>query len=180
MRRLGAVALFFGASLAAGPATVLGDDSSAEAPGTPRAITLDGREVAPPDGLAPQTLLVMSFHRAANGGARAWRSALDEDSRAGEWSIYTVIVLDGAPEMIRRFVVRGVRREVPEDRHGSFLVVEEGAGAWRTLASSNGEAEDQDDAVFIARLEDGKVCARHRGVVSAAALDRLFSAPCGS
>ena len=180
MRRLGAVALFFGASLAAVPATVLGDDSSAEAPGTPRAITLDGREVAPPDGLAPQTLLVMSFHRAANGGARAWRSALDEDSRAGEWSIYTVIVLDGAPEMIRRFVVRGVRREVPEDRHGSFLVVEEGADAWRTLASSNGEAEDQDDAVFIARLEDGKVCARHRGVVSAAALDRLFSAPCGS
>ncbi len=179
MRRLGAAVLWFGASLAAVPAAVSGDDPSAEAAGAPRAVTLDGREVAAPGGLAPRSLLVMSFHRAANGSARTWRSALDEEARAVEWSVYTVVVLEGAPQMIRRFVVRGLRADVPADRHGSFLVVEEGADAWRVLAGSDGEAEDQNDAVFVARLEGGKVCARLRGVVSAAALDRLFNAPCG-
>ena len=179
MRRLGAAALVFGVSLAAVPTAVPGDDAPAGAAGTPRAVTLDGREVAAPEGLAPRTLLVMSFHRAANGSARGWRSALDEEARAAEWSVYTVVVLEGAPQMIRRFVVRGLRGDVPADRHGSFLVVEEGADAWRVLAGSDGEAEDQNDAVFVARLEGGKVCTRYRGLVSAAALDRLFSAPCG-
>ncbi len=177
--RLDAAALVFGASLAAVPVAVLGDDRSAEAPGAPRAVTLDGREVAAPGGLAPRSLLVVSFHRAANGSARAWRSALDGDPRATQWSVYTVIVLDGAPEMIRRFVVRSLRGDVPADRHGSFLIVEEGADGWRTLANSDGEAEDRKDAVFVARLEGGEVCARVRGLVSAEALDRLFSAPCG-
>ena len=179
MRRLGAAALWFGLSLAAVPAAVSGDDPSAEAPGAPRAVTLDGREVAVPGGLAGCSLLVMSFHRAANGSARAWRSALDEDPRAADWSVYTVVVLEGAPQMIRRFVVRGLRGDVPAERQGSFLVVEEGADAWRALAGSKGEAEDEEAAVFVARLEDGKVCTRYRGLVSATALDRLFSAPCG-
>ena len=170
MRRLGAAALGLWMSLAA---------ASAEAAGVPRAVTLDGQEVAAPEGLAPRSLLVMSFHRAANGSARAWRSALDGDPQAAQWSVYTVIVLDGAPEMIRRFVVRSLRGDVPADRHGSFLIVEEGADGWRTLANSDGEAEDRKDAVFVARLEGGEVCARYRGVVTAAALDRLFSGPCG-
>ena len=179
MRRLGAAALLFGVSLAAVSTAVSGDDATAGATGTPRAVTLDGREVVAPEGLAPRTLLVMSFHRAANGSARGWRRALDEEARAAEWSVYTVVVLEGAPQMIRRFVVRGLRGDVPAERQGTFLVVEEGADAWRVLAGSDGEAEDRDDAVFVARLEDGKVCARVRGLVSAEALDRLFSASCG-
>ena len=180
MSLLGAAVLWFGASLAAVPAAVSGDDPSAEAPSAPRAVTLDGREVAAPGGLAPRSLLVMSFHRAANGSARTWRSALDGDPRAEERSVYTVVVLDGAPEMIRRFVVRSLRGDVPADRHGSFLIVEEGADAWRTLANSDGAAEDRSDAVFVARLEGGQVCARYRGVVSASALDGLFDAACSN
>ena len=170
MRRLGAAAFGLWMSMAA---------ASAEAAGVPWAVTLDGQEVAAPEGLAPRTLLVMSFHRAANGSARGWRRALDEEARAAGWSVYTVVVLEGAPQMIRRFVVRGLRGDVPAERQGTFLVVEEGADAWRILAGSDGAAEDRDDAVFVARLESGEVCARYRGVVSAAALDRLFSAPCG-
>ena len=80
--------------------------------------------------------------------------------------------------MIRRLVVRGVRGEVPEDRHGSFLIVENSSDAWRTLVGSTGEGENQKDAVFVARLENGAVCARVRGAVSAEALDELFSAAC--
>ena len=143
-----------------------------------RAVTLAGRDIRAPADLDQRALLVASFHRSANGSARAWRGALEEDTRAANWSAYTVIVLDGAPELIRRFVVRGVRAEVPEDRRGSFLVVEEGSDPWRTLVGSDGEEEDRNDAVFVARLEDGAVCARVRGVVSAEALDELFGAVC--
>lgn len=152
---------------------------SAAAVDAPRAVSLDGQEVEAPAGLAPRTFLVVSFHRAANGGAREWRSALDEEARVANWSVYTVVVLEGAPQMIRRFVIRGLRADVPSERQGSFLVVEEGADAWRALAGSSGAAEDQEDAVFVARLEEGKVCARYRGLVSPTALDRLFDAPCG-
>ena len=178
-RRLGAAVLsVILALVAAGASVALGDDSPDRADDPARAVTLAGKEVAAPADLGRRSLLVASFHRAANGSARTWRAALEDDSRAADWSAYTVIVLDGAPEMIRRFVVRGVRGEVPEDRHGSFLIVEEGSDAWRALVGSSGEGENRKDAVFVARLENGAVCARVRGVVSAQALDELFSAAC--
>ena len=140
--------------------------------------TLAGEEVAAPDDLGSRSLLVVSFHRAANAGAREWRSALDDAPAAEGWSIYSVVVLEGAPGFVRRMVVRTMRGEVEAARHGSYLVVEEGADAWRTLAGSDGDAEDREDAVFVARLEGGKVCARFRGLVSGAALTDLLGASC--
>ncbi len=178
-RRLGPAVLPAILALAAGGGSrALGVDSPDTASDPARAVTLAGRHIQAPADLGGRSLLVASFHRAANGSARAWRAALEDDSRAAEWSAYTVIVLDGAPEMIRRFVVRGVRGEVPEDRHGSFLIVEEESDAWRTLVGSSGEGENRKDAVFVARLENGAVCARVRGAVSAEALDELFSGAC--
>lgn len=179
MTTRGVAALAVCLALAAGGGWAAnGNDDSGVSTGVPRAITLAGREVAAPADLAPRSLVVVSFHRAANQSAREWRGGLDDDPRAEDWSAYSVIVLEGAPKMIRSLVVRGLRGDVPAERQGSFLVVEEGADAWRTLAGSNGENEDRDDAVFVARLEDGAVCARYRGVVSPAALDALFSAAC--
>ena len=140
--------------------------------------TLAGEEVAAPVDLGSRSLLVVSFHRAANAGAREWRSALDDAPAAEGWSIYSVVVLEGAPGFVRRMVVRTMRGEVEAARHGSYLVVEEGADAWRTLAGSDGDAEDREDAVFVARLEGGKVCARFRGLVSGAALTDLLGASC--
>lgn len=178
-RRLVAAVLPGVLALAAvGGSGALGDDSPDTASDPARAVTLAGQEIVAPADLGRRSLLVASFRRAANGSARAWRAALEDDSRAAEWSAYTVIVLAGAPQMIRRFVVRGVRGEVPADRHASFLIVEEGSDAWRTLVGSSGEGENQKDAVFVARLENGAVCARVRGAVSAEALDELFSAAC--
>ena len=178
-RRLGeAVLPAILAFAVSGGSAALGDDGPDRASDPARAVTLAGRHILAPADLARRSLLVASFHRAANGSARAWRAALEDDVRAAEWSAYTVIVLDGAPELIRRFVVRGVRGEVPEGRHGSFLIVEEDSDAWRRLVGSSGDDEKRKDAVFVARLENGAVCARVRGVVSAQALDELLSAAC--
>ncbi|MCY3926891.1 MAG: hypothetical protein OXG81_01305 [Acidobacteria bacterium] len=178
-RRLGAAVLPAILALAvAGGSAALGDDGPDRTSDPARAVTLAGRPILAPADLGRRSVLVASFHRAANGSARAWRAALEDDPRAAEWSPYTVIVLDGAPEMIRRFVVRAVRGEVPEDRHGSFLIVEENSDAWRALVGSSGDGENRKDAVFVVRLENGSVCARVRGVVSAEALDELFSAAC--
>ncbi len=181
-RRLGHGAAVLAASLVLGLAGGSGAAGGLAADGTAneaRAVTLAGKDVTAPADLGRRSLLVASFHRAANGSVREWRAALEDDSRTADWSAYTVIVLDGAPEMIRRFVVRAVRAEVPEDRHGSFLIVEDGSDAWRSLVGSDAEGENRNDAVFVARLEDGVVCARVRGLVSPEALDRLFSAACG-
>ena len=141
-------------------------------------MTLAGEEITAPDDLEARSLLVVSFRRAANAGARDWRSALDDAPAADGWSVYSVVVLEGAPGFVRRMVARTLRGEVEAARHGSYLVVEEGADAWRTLAGSDGEAEDREDAVFVARLEDGKVCGRYRGPVSGAALTDLLGASC--
>lgn len=144
----------------------------------PQAVTLAGNEVEATKDLEARSLLVVSFRRAANGGAREWRRVLDDDPRVDGWSVYTVVVLEGAPGFVRRMVVRSLRGDVPAARQDSFLVVEEGADAWRELAGSNGEDENQAEAVFVIRLEDGKVCSRYRGLSSGAALADLLSASC--
>ncbi len=146
---------------------------------TASAVTLGGAEVAVPQDLAERSLLVATFRRAANDGAREWRSRLDEDPRFEGWSSYSVIVLAGAPGLVRRLVARSVRREVPEDRHESFLLVNEDAESWRTLVGSFGDGdEDGAEAVFVVRIENGQVCARHRGPVSDRALNELLGAAC--
>ena len=144
----------------------------------PRAVTLAGNEIAAPADLGARSILVASFHRVANGAAREWRRVLDDDRRTEGWSVYSVVVLEGAPAFVRRMVVRALRGDVPPARQESFLVVEEGADGWRELAGSNGEGEDRADAVFVVRLEDGEVCGRHRGRVSRSALDELLGTPC--
>ena len=156
----------------------LGAVGAAASSDSPRAVTLAGNEVAAPEDLGERSILVLSFRRAANAGAREWRGALDGDPRTESWSVYNVVVLEGAPEFIRRMVVRALRGDVPVARQDSFLVVEEGAGAWRDLAGSNGEGEDQAEAIFVVRLEKGEVCGRHRGLVSPEALDDLLSSSC--
>lgn len=168
-RRIAALSLFLVLSAA-------GAGASSE---IVRAVTLAGNEVEATKDLDPQALLVVSFHRVANGGAREWRRALDDDPRFAGRSVYSVVVLEGAPGFVRRLVVRALRGEVPVARQDSFLIVEEGADAWRDLAGSNGEREDRADAVFVVRLENGEVCGRSRGLVSGAALDELLAAPCG-
>ncbi len=144
----------------------------------PRAVTLAGNEIEATNDLGTRSLLVVSFHRVANGAAREWRRVLDDDPRVDGWSVYTVVVLEGAPGFVRRMVVRALRGDVPAARQDSFLVVEEGADAWRELAGSNGEEENQAEAVFVIRLEGGGVCARYRGVASGAALADLLRPTC--
>ena len=144
----------------------------------PRAVTLAGNEIEATNDLGARSLLVVSFHRVANGGAREWRRVLDDDPRVESWSVYTVVVLEGAPGFVRRMVVRALRGDVPAARQDSFLVVEEGADAWRELAGSDGQDENQAEAVFVVRLEDGGICARYRGLASGVALADLLSASC--
>lgn len=165
-------------AVAAGLCLVLGAVGAAASSEMPRAVTLAGNEVAAPADLGARSLLVVSFHRVANGGAREWRRVLDDDPRVDASSVYTVIVLEGAPGFVRRMVVRALRGDVPAARQDSFLIVEEGADGWRELAGSNGEGEDRADAVFVVRLENGEVCGRYRGLASADALDDLLSASC--
>ena len=165
-------------AVAAGLCLVLGAVGAAASSKIPRAVTLAGNEVAAPAHLGARSILVASFHRVANGGAREWRRILDDDPRVEGWSVYTVVVLEGAPAFVRRMVVRALRGDVPAARHDSFLIVEEGAEAWRELAGSSGEEEDRADAVFVVRVEDGEICRRYRGSVSTAAMDELFSSPC--
>lgn len=165
-------------AVAAGLCLVLGAVGAAASREVPRAVTLAGNEVAAPADLGARSILVMSFRRAANAGAREWRGLVDGDPRTEGWSVYNVVVLEGAPEFVRRMVVRALRGDVSTARHDSFLVVEEGADAWRRVAGSNGEEEDRADAVFVVRLEDGEVCGRYRGLVSSAALDELLSSSC--
>ena len=157
---------------------VLGAVGAAASSEVPRAVTLAGDEVAATEDLGARSLLVVTFHRVANGGAREWRRVLDDDRRTEGWSVYTVVVLEGAPAFVRRMVVRALRGDVPVARQDSFLVVEEGADAWRELAGSNGEEEDRVDAVFVVRLENGEVCGRYRGLGSGVALSDLLSASC--
>ena len=150
--------------VALGLCLVLGAGGARASSENPRAVTLAGNEVTATEDLGARSLLVVTFHRV--------------EPRVDASSVYTVIVLEGAPGFVRRMVVRALRGDVPAARQNSFLVVEEGADAWRELAGSNGEEEDRADAVFVVRLENGEVCGRYRGLVSGVALSDLLSASC--
>ncbi len=133
--------------------------------------TLTGTDVA----LLPHSFagahLVVGFSRASNEQTRAWGERLEA---SGEAPVYRVVVLAGAPGFVRRMVARGIRGSFPEAKHEFFYLVDEKADAWRELVGF-----DNEDAAYVLRLDgDGRVCARHQGEVTDAALAKL-AAGCG-
>ena len=115
------------ARLAVGATLLVGLGATPAPPAGLPARTLDGTDVSVPGDLPPAALLIVGFSRASNEQTEPWRQALDglelDGLEKAAPPTYSVLVLEGAPRWVRGFIVRAVRRAVPDEEHHSILVV---------------------------------------------------------
>ena len=128
-------------------------------------------------------LLVIGFSRESNQEARAWDERLSHEMNnpdtvaAERLPIYNVVVLAGAPRLVRSLVRRLMKGAIPKAKHATYYIVEEHAEYWRALA---GVAREPDEgAAYVLRIDPaGRVCGRHRGPVNDHALASLLTGRC--
>ena len=170
------------ARLAVGAALLVGLGATAAVPAGLPARTLDGTDVSVPGDLPPGALLIVGFSRASNEQTEPWRQALDGLELDGPEDAapptYSVLVLEGAPRWVRGFIVRAVRRAVPDADHHSVLVVTEKSEGWRTLVRFDATAAD---AAYVVRVDAlGGECFHHAGPVTEDALRGSRDVECES
>lgn len=135
--------------------------------------TLDGRALVVPDDLPDRpALLIVGFTREAAIETSGWYRAIAQDGVVGQAaSIHQVAILEDVPKPFRRFVIGGIRKDVPQALHGRFVLVVERSGAWKTLVSYAGR-----DAAYVLLLDrQRRIAWRGEGKVDAAALQSLRS-----
>ena len=122
-------------------------------------------------------ILVIGFSRESNPQAREWALQLRAKSsgqRAQDIPLYNIVVLVGAPRLVRGLVRRGIRAGVAEEDRSTFYIVEEDDTFWRTLA-----AVEDDAPAYILRVDPkGLVCARHIGPATDQAVAQILETPC--
>lgn len=124
-------------------------------------------------------LLVIGFSRESNAEARDWSrrlaAALDAaPTPADRLPLFNIVVLAGAPRLVRSLVRRSMRSAIPEQQHGMFFTAEDDAEYWRSLA-----AVTDDDVAYVLRVDpSGRVCGRHQGAVTDQALAVLLDVAC--
>jgi len=122
-------------------------------------------------------VLVLGFSRESNPQAREWYRQLRVRSSGqghARVPLYNVVVLVGAPRLVRGLVRRGIRSGVAEEDRSTFYIVEEDDAFWRALA-----AVEDDAPAYILRVDPkGLVCRRHVGPATEQAVARILAAPC--
>ena len=116
--------------------------------------SLAGISLTLPDDLpARPCVFVVGFSKASRTQTTPWSQRLERESLAGNASIYSVAMLEDAPSFVRRFVVGGIRKSVPDALHDRFLVATSDAAAWKEAVSySDADA----DAAYLILLNRGR------------------------
>ena len=121
---------------------------------------LAGAALTLPADLPPRPcVFVVGFSKASREQTMQWSQRLDHEALAGKASMYSVAVLEDVPALMRRFVIGGIRKGVPDALHDRFLVATSDAAAWKD-AVSNADA----DAAYLILVNAGReiVSARER------------------
>jgi hypothetical protein len=136
---------------------------------TVTATSLTDKTVSIPLRAGAHSVYVVTFERDAQSQATEWTVEL-RTIVASPARLFQVAVLDGVPAFARRFVVAGIRKGIPENMQGDFLVVSEGSDL-RRVVGSGGSAE----AYVVVTDGKGHLMWRTHGNVSAPALRELAS-----
>lgn len=139
--------------------------------------TLDERPLRIPADLPGHpVLLVVGYTRASAAQASTWlRDAAQDQRLRHALDVYQVAVLERVPRPFRNGVVAGIRRGVPDARHGRFLVATTGEATWKRLTGY-----DDPDAAYVLLVDGGTIAWRGRGASSAAALAALRAVVAGT
>ena len=146
--------------------------------GTQTVMTLDGDATVVPLHPDHGAVLVVGFSQESNPEAQAWsrrlQATLGTSAAEADVPFFNIIVLAGAPRLVRGLIRRGIRSGVPREQHGLYYIVNEDDEFWLALA-----AVDDEDQVHVLRVDPaGRTCRRHVGPVTDEALAGMLEAAC--
>jgi len=101
-----------------------------------RATSLAGDVVSLPADLRGRTaVLVMGFSHDSQTAVRSWGKRLEKEfGDSSGATYYEMAMLGGAPRLVRGFIVRSMKKQIPEDAQAHFLPVMDDDAPWRTVA----------------------------------------------
>jgi hypothetical protein len=101
--------------------------------------TLSDREFTIPTDLPPgPAVLIVGFTRGSRTQTSAWSRQL-ADLKPD--AVFQVAILEDVPALLRRFVISGIKSDIPQALQDRFLIVTQGTPAWEALRSSPQEDE---------------------------------------
>ena len=130
--------------------------------------TFTGEALLLPPADATVATLIVSFSRDSGAQAENWRRGL----LAANWPdpIYNVLVLEGAPRLLRGIILRSVKGDVPEDQHAQFATTFRQGDEWRALTAARNDAD-----AHVVVLRNGDLCHRLNGDFSVEQENQLRS-----
>jgi hypothetical protein len=90
--------------------------------------SLAGLKVVLPDAAAGRvTVLIFGFSKASKVPTSAWASKLQADFRARpDFALYQLPVLEDVPRFVRKMVISGIKKGVPEGLRDHFVPILQG------------------------------------------------------
>jgi len=136
--------------------------------------SLSGTQLTLPADLPPGPhLMIVGFTRASRDQTKPWARRAAEAIGATEGkTVYSVAVLD-MPRFLQGFVIRGIRKGVPDRLHDTFLLARHDADAWKRVT---GYTQDGEDAAYLVLLDARhEITWRTHGMFSEKRLRELIS-----
>ena len=112
------------------------------------ATTLTGQALQLPRDLpAHATVLILGFGRHSQEATTAWeRPVRTQLAKPGSIAFYDMAMLAEVPGLVRPFVLRAIRHEVPDVLKPNFLPLTDDEDAWKRAAQYT---EDQPEAAYL-------------------------------
>lgn len=133
--------------------------------------SLAGSKVILPDAAAGKVaVLVFGFTKASKVPTSAWAKKLQADfGTRADFQIYQLPVLEEVPRLVRRMVISGIKKGVPESQRDHFVPILQGEAELKKLVHYN----ETDDAYLVVLGRDGKILDLSHGVPNDANYFRL-------
>lgn len=122
-------------------------DRSQTVPAT-HTLALDGHEVSLPRDLPGRaTVLILGFGRHSAEATTAWEKPIRTQlAHPPAIAFYDMAMLAEVPSFARGFVLRSVRKDVPDVLKPNFLPLFDGERAWKQIA---GYSPDRPEAAYV-------------------------------
>lgn len=138
---------------------------------TIEAESLAGSKVILPDAAAGKVaVFVFGFTKASKVPTSAWAKKLQADfGTRPDFQLYQLPVLEDVPRLVRRMVISGIKKGVPENQRDHFVPILQGEAELKKFVHYG----EPDDAYLVVLSRDGNILDQNHGVPNDANYSRL-------
>jgi hypothetical protein len=128
----------------------------------------------PRDAIAPRSVFVVTFSKAASEQGAIWTRKLQEVHEQLAAAIFQVAILEDVPKLFRSFVISAMAKGIPEALHDHFWIAVTGGNKWQECVGA--ERAPNKAHVFVLDQRE-RIVWRGHGECSAASIQELLSLP---